>query len=137
MSQAAKKYIKISSLVVTILCILSLGVGVFAAYLNTNRDTRKAPEKATEKLSIKDGGYKKLCEIGKYEYYFRDDRDIVAIKDKNNGYIWKTGLDAPFSNQIRDAKDAVDNGSVKEFAEEEEMTPAEVRELAKTPQEQW
>ena len=136
MSQAAKKYIKISSLVVTILCILSLGVGVFAAYLNTNRDTRKAPEKATEKLSIKDGGYKKLCEIGKYEYYFRDDRDIVAIKDKNNDYIWKTGLDAPFSNQIRDAKDAVDNGSVKEFAEEEEMTPAEVRELAKTPQEQ-
>ena len=51
MSQAAKKTIKISCLVVSILCILSLGVAVFAAYLNTNRDTRKAPKKATEKHS--------------------------------------------------------------------------------------
>ena len=52
MSQAAKKTIKITSLVVTILCILSLGVGVLAAYLNTNRDTRKAPAKATEKVDL-------------------------------------------------------------------------------------
>ena len=112
MSQAVKKIIKISSLVVTILCILSLGVGVLAAYLNTNRDTRKAPPKATEHTSIKDGGYEKKYENDKYEYYFRDDRDIIAIKDKKTGYIWKTGLDAPFANQIRNAKDAVDNGTV-------------------------
>ena len=87
MSQAAKKTIKITSLVVSILCILSLGVGVLAAYLNTNRDTRKAPQKTTEKVSIKGGGYEKLYEAGDYEYYFRDDRDIVAIKDKSSGFI--------------------------------------------------
>lgn len=136
MSQAAKKTIKITSLVVTILCILSLGVAVLAAYLNTNRDTRKAPSKATEKVSIKGGGYEKLYSNKNYEYYFRDDRDIIAIKDKSNGYIWKTGLDAAFANQIRDAKDAVDNGTVKDFAEENEMSASEVKELAKTPQEQ-
>ncbi len=135
MSQAVKKTIKVSSLVVTILCILSLGAAVFAGYLNTNRDTRKAPKKATEKLSIKDKGYEKIYQNKDFEYYYRDDRDIIAIKDKNNGYIWKTGLDAPFSNQIRDAKEAVSQGNVKEFAEEEEMAPSEVRELAKTPQE--
>ena len=136
MSQAAKKTIKISCLVVSILCILSLGVGVLAAYLNTNRDTRKAPKKATETLSIKDGAYEKLYEVGKYEYYFRDDRDIIAIKDKNNGYVWKTGLDAPFSTQIREAKEAVDNGTVKDCAEDLGITPAEVKKLANTPQEQ-
>lgn len=136
MSQAVKKTIKISSLVVTILCILSLGVGVLAAYLNTNRDTRKAPPKATEHTSIKDGGFEKKYENKNFEYYFRDDRDIIAIKDKKTGYIWKTGLDAPFANQIRDAKDAVDNGTVKDMAEELEISPSEVKEMAKTPQEQ-
>ena len=136
MSQAAKKTIKITSLVVTILCILSLGVAVLAAYLNTNRDTRKTPPKATEKLSIKDKGYEKIYQTGKYEFYYREDRDVIAIKDNNNGYVWKTGLDAPFSTQIRKAKDAVDEGTVKDFAEEEEISEAEVRELAKTPQEQ-
>ena len=135
MSQAAKKTIKISAIVVTVLCILSLGVAVLASYLNTNRDTRKAPSKATEKLSIKDGSYEKIYQTDRFEYYFRDDRDIIAIKDKDSGYVWKTGLDAPFSNQIRDAKEAVDTGKVKEYAEEEEMDPAEVRTLAKTPQE--
>ncbi|MBR3173243.1 MAG: hypothetical protein IKF24_01760, partial [Eubacterium sp.] len=136
MSQAVKKTIKISSLVVTILCILSLGVGVLAAYLNTNRDTRKAPPKATEHTSIKDGGFEKKYENKNFEYYFRDDRDVIAIKDKKTGYIWKTGLDAPFANQIRDAKDAVDNGTVKDMAEELEISPSEVKEMAKTPQEQ-
>lgn len=135
MSQAAKKTIKITSLVVTILCVLSLGVGVLAAYLNTNRDTRKAPAKATEHNTI-DGGYQKAYSNDKYDYYFRDDRDIIAIKDKKTGYIWKTGLDAPFANQIRDAKEAVDNGTVKDLAEELEISQSEVKEMAKTPQEQ-
>ncbi len=135
MSQAAKKTIKISAIVVTVLCILSLGVAVLAAYLNTNRDTRKAPKKVTEKLSIKDRGYEKIYQTDRFEYYYRDDRDIIAIKDKDNGYVWKTGLDAPFSNQIRDAKEAVDEDRVKEYAEEEEMDPAEVKTLADTPQE--
>ena len=134
MSQAVNKR-KIVGLVVTILCILSLGVAVFAGYLNTNRDTRKAPKKATEKLSIKDKAYEKIYQTDKYEYYFRDDRDIIAIKDKNNGYVWKTGLDAAFSSQIRDCKDAVKEGRVKEYAEEEEMDPAEVKTIANTPQE--
>ena len=136
MSQAVKKKVKVSLLIVTVLCILSLGVGVLAAYLNTNRDTRKAPKEVTEKLSIKSNSYEKIYQEGDYEYYFNDDRDIIAIKDKSNGYVWKTGLDAPFNNQIRDAKEAVNEGRVKEYAEEEDMTVAQVKELANMPQEE-
>ena len=136
MSQAVKKKIKTLFILVSVLCILSLGAGVFAAYLNTNRDTRKAPEKATVKLSIKNGGYEKLYESDKYEFFYRDDRDIIAVKDKNNGYIWKTGLDAPFNTDIKKAKEAVDDNEVKDFAERNEMSPAEVKKLAQMPQEE-
>lgn len=51
MLQAAKyKKLKITALVVCLLCVLSLGVAVAAAFLNTNRDTRPAPEKVESGL---------------------------------------------------------------------------------------
>lgn len=114
-------------MVVAILCILSLGAAVFAGYLNTNRDTRQAPAKATEKLSIKDG-YKKIYQTKKYDYYYRDDRDIIAVKDKKSGYIWKTGVDAPFSSDVEEAKE-----NPKLYAEEHEISRAEAKEIANTP----
>lgn len=93
MLQAAKyKKLKITALVVCLLCVLSLGVAVAAAFLNTNRDTRPAPEKVESGLE-KTNAYEFLCEKGDYRYYFRDDRDIILIENKNTGYIWKTGVD--------------------------------------------
>ena len=47
------KKIKIVSLVVCLLCVLSIGAAVGAAYLNTNRDTRKAPERVDIVSEIK------------------------------------------------------------------------------------
>jgi len=64
MSQAAK-IIKKTVSVVVILCLLSVTVAVAAAYLNTNRDTRKAPEKVSEKLDISKKGYNKIYQSDK------------------------------------------------------------------------
>lgn len=139
MLQAGRiRKIKIVALVVCLLCVLSVGAAVGAAYLNTNRDTRKAPKRVENVSEIK--GYQLKYETDKYQFYFRDDRDIIAIRDKNNGYVWKTGIDTPFSDDIKDAKDAVlaaeeanDESILKTYAEDEGMTVKEVRELADTP----
>lgn len=79
---------------------------VKGAYLTTNRDTKPAPDKVTYDIVSMDG-YQLLYETDTLAYYFREDRDILAIRDKRTGYTWKTGLDIPFNadidGQIRDA----------------------------------
>lgn len=131
------KKIKIVTLVVCLLCVLSVGAAVCAAYLNTNRDTRKAPERVKNVAEIK--GYELKYETENYQFYFRDDRDIIAVRDKNNGYVWKTGIDAPFADQVKDAKEAVldakeenDPSILEDYAEDEGMTVDQVKELAET-----
>ncbi len=78
-------------------------VRAFAAkYVPTNRDTRMDGEK----IDIAEAdlrAYALLCETGDCAYYFRDDRDIIAIIDKRTGYVWKTGIDAGFSSDIKKA----------------------------------
>ncbi len=71
-----------------------------AAYINTNRDTAlpEAPIRISEE-SVED--YDKLYETGSAVYYFRDDRDIIAILDKESGYLWKTGLDAATNKELK------------------------------------
>lgn len=132
------KKIKIAILVVCLLCVLSVGAAVGAAYLNTNRDTRKAPERVDIVSEIK--GYELKYETENYQFYFRDDRDIIAVKDKKSGYVWKTGLDVPFANDIKEAKEAIleaeaakDQGILKQYAEDTGLTVAQVKELANTP----
>lgn len=77
-----------------------------AAYINTNRDT-KLPEKAIEIVEQSVDEYEKLYETDSAIYYFRDDRDVIAIFDKETGYLWKTGLDSPSAKSMRkEARDA-------------------------------
>ena len=38
--------------------------------------------------------YQLLCKKGNYEYYFRDDRDIILVRNTKTKYVWKTGVDA-------------------------------------------
>lgn len=141
MSQAGKgdKIIKRIVLVICLLCILSVGAAVYAAYLNTNRDTRKAPERAVSDLKVTND-YVLLYESDSYQYFFREDRDVIAVKDKKSGYVWKTGLDVPFSKDIKNAKEAVedakasnDNSILERYAKDEDMTVDEVKKLAETP----
>ena len=140
MLQAAKyKKLKITALVVCLLCVLSLGAAVAAAFLNTNRDTRPAPDKVTSGLE-KTNAYELLCERGDYKYYFRDDRDIILVENTKTGYIWKTGVDIAPPTQIEEALDVVnsakedkDPSEIKDYAEEFDMTVAQVKEIANTP----
>lgn len=140
MLQAAKyKKLKITALVLCLLCVLSLGVAVAAAFLNTNRDTRPAPDKVTSGLE-KTNAYELLCERGDYKYYFRDDRDIILVENTKNGYIWKTGVDIALPSQIEEAFDVVnsakednDPSEIADYADELGITAAEVKEIANTP----
>ncbi len=77
-----------------------LGIVRANAYIDTNRDTRPAPEKAVYTLK-EFNKYELLYETGTTRFYFREDRDIIAIEDKRTGYTWKTGIDVPFSKELK------------------------------------
>lgn len=146
MLQASRKRkLKVTVFVVSILCVLSLGVAVGAAFLNTNRDTRPVPDKVTSDLKVT-SAYQLLCEVGDYKYYFRDDRDVIAVENTKTGYVWKTGIDTPLPSQIQEAfdivKDAKEEGSnedIIDYADELgfEGTNAQkvkqVKEIANSP----
>lgn len=146
MLQARRKNkMKITVFVVSILCVLSLGVAVGAAFLNTNRDTRPAPDKVTSDMKVA-SAYQLLCQVGDYKYYFRDDRDVIAVENTKTGYVWKTGIDTPLPSQIEDAfdivKDAKEEGSnedILDYADELNLegTNAEkikqIKEIANSP----
>lgn len=72
------------------------------AYVPTNRDTKMAPGKA-EYTPEDYSDYELLAETGTVRYYWREDRDILAIVDKETGFCIKTGADLPFSGDIKDA----------------------------------
>lgn len=146
MLQAGKsKKLKITVLVVSILCVLSLGVAVGAAFLNTNRDTRPAPDRVKSDMKI-ETAFELLCQVGDYKYYFRDDRDIIAIENTKTGYVWKTGIDTPLPSQIEEAfdivKDAKEEGSnedIIDYADELDIQGTnaqkinQVKEIANSP----
>lgn len=91
----------------SMLCGMAMpALDVQAAYINTNRDT-KLPEAAIEIVEQSVEDYEKLYETGSAIYYFRDDRDVIAVFDKETGYLWKTGLDSASSKSLkREARDA-------------------------------
>jgi hypothetical protein len=79
------------------------------------------PQRAVFEV-IKTDGYEFLGRFGNFAYYYRSDRDIIIIEDIINGYTWKTGLDAPFS---QDVNRAVDEAKTLE----EKIKAAEPREV--------
>lgn len=62
-------------------------------------------------------GYEKLLETGKAVYYFRDDRDIIAVYDKEAGYLWKTGLDIESAKDIQSAVLSVEGEELARLTE--------------------
>ena len=79
---------------------------VRAEYINTTRDT-SLPEEAIEIVEQSVDEYEKLYETDSVIYYYRDDRDIIAIYDKEMGYLWKTGIDSASEKEMkRVARDA-------------------------------
>jgi hypothetical protein len=78
--------------------VISFGY-VKAAYLATNRDTKLPPDKVTYDI-VNVNEFEKIYETDTMVYYYREDRDVMAIEDKRSGYTWKTGLDIPFGADI-------------------------------------
>lgn len=95
-----KKITAVSTAVCFMAGILIPSEQVSAQYISTNRDTH-LPEEAMDiqEQSVED--YEKLYETETAIYYFRDDRDIIAVFDKENGYLWKTGLDAGAAKKMK------------------------------------
>jgi hypothetical protein len=87
-----------------VIFILSFSTFAFEGYFPTNRDTRMPPQQAVFEV-IKTDGYEFLGRFGNFAYYYRSDRDIILIEDVINGYTWKTGLDAPFGQDLNRAVD--------------------------------
>lgn len=100
--------------------MLPLGsVTAASGYIPTSRDTKTEPEKAEyTQQTFED--YTLLLETGTVRYYYREDRDIIAVEDKETGYTLKTGADLPFSGDIKDAVKALQ----KSGAPDEEILAA-------------
>lgn len=79
------------------------------AYVPTNRDTKVAPEKA-EQTEESFAEYDLLLETNTVKYYWREDRDIFAIVDKQTGTCIRTGADLPFPGDVKDAVKALQKG---------------------------
>ncbi|MCM1027051.1 MAG: DUF5696 domain-containing protein [Roseburia sp.] len=102
--QKAQKWIAFGLIPALLLGIAPLRA---EAYVATNRDTRTAPEKALyEPEEYAD--YEFLLETGSVRYYWREDRDVLAVVDKQTGYCIKTGADLPFSGDVKDAVKALE-----------------------------
>lgn len=103
---------RILAAVLAFLMIAAVSVGsVHAEYIPTNRDTKLPPDKVSYDI-VNTEEFEKIYETATLEYYFREDRDVIAVKDKRTGYTWKTGLDIPFANDIKN--EAADAGSPEE-----------------------
>ena len=98
------------------------------AYIPTSKDTKPAPEEA--EFAPQDlSAYTLLKETGAVRFYWREDRDIIAIEHKRTGYIMKTGVDLPFSDDAKDLVKALkkdDSLSVEEILEKYEPYAADL-----------
>lgn len=68
-------------------------------YFPGTRDTKKPPEAISYDIT-EPSGYEELYRTDNLIYYYREDRDIIAVYDRSSGYTWKTGLDLEFNSVI-------------------------------------
>lgn len=98
-----KKSIVAAALVLVLLAGTTVK-GYAGTYIPTSRDTKLPPDKVTYDLTGLDR-YEPVYETEYIKYYYREDRDIFAIEDKRNGYVWKTGADIAFSAEKGEPKE--------------------------------
>jgi hypothetical protein len=76
-------------------------------YVPTPRDTGLPPAPYQQDLTL-GPEYALLGRTSSLELHYREDRGVLAVIDRRNNYVWKTGLDIAFS---RDLDDLVDEGA--------------------------
>lgn len=57
-----------------------------------------------------------LYENADMAFYYREDRNVFAIRDKRIDYIWKTGLDAPFPSEVEDFARGLSDSELDEMS---------------------
>lgn len=99
-------------------------------YIPSNRDTSKSP--STMDIKTKEpSDYELLYEGKDLCFYYKEDRDILAVRDKRNGYVWKTGLDIPSNKEIQDnINEAVEKGIKPEYTPQEDKLNATYTDIA-------
>ncbi len=108
----------------TVLITGTLATHIAKAYIPTSRDTNVAPPRAEYEIEKTDG-FTLLYETSKVKYYWREDRDVIAVEDKATGYIMKTGGDFPFPSQIKaEVKKLISNNTpLEELIKKAESYP--------------
>lgn len=82
--------------------VLAFSTVVFASYYPTNLDTKLPPDQVSYQ-SDRPTAVEQLFENDTFIYYFSDERDVLSIYDKRNGYTWKSGLDIAAARDVRAA----------------------------------
>ena len=91
--------------IVVFVSILVIGsVAVYAEYIPNSRDTKESPEAIVYTID-RPLDMVLLHENDNFEFYFRDELDVLAIYDKTSGFTYKTGLDIPINDDVEDACD--------------------------------
>ena len=83
-----------------ILVVCALAIIGEAKYITNNRDTQTNPSPMDFKELELTDEYTLLYEKSNFEYYYHKSTDCFLIKDKRNGYTWKTGIDQLTSKQM-------------------------------------
>jgi hypothetical protein len=100
-----------------LLTLLLLPMNVSADnYIESNRDTRLSNEEM-EIVEVDLSTFEKIYETDALEFYFKDERDVIAVYDKETGYTWKSGLDLKYKNDIYDACDEAEADVKNEVCE--------------------
>jgi hypothetical protein len=73
-------------------------VTVSGVYVSTPRDTSPNPS-FYEYIDVDPGT--PIYSNDNFKYYLNDDTDVITVYDIRNGYTWKTGLDIPFTTDMR------------------------------------
>jgi len=87
------------------LAVVAGGFGVQSVrgnFIPTARDTSMPPGVAVFE-NRPDYEFAFLGQFGDLRYYFREDRDIILIRDAYRRFEWMTGLNAPFGMELDEA----------------------------------
>lgn len=86
-------------ILVVLMAIASI-VSVRGVYNTTPRDTSPAPPVYNYQGDMPEGTV--LDENENFTFMWNEDTDVITVFDKRNDYTWKTGLDIPFTTDLKE-----------------------------------
>lgn len=94
---------RVRKIVIVLVAVLTFTASiVFADYTPTNLDTKLPPLEVSYDIEEPENA-QLIYENKNFSYYFKDERDVLIIVDKRNGYTWKSGLDIAAAKEVKAA----------------------------------